>query len=101
MNPRFQGENFARNLVLAAKVRELASQKGCSAAQLALAWVMAQWQHVVPIPGTRRKANLDDNLGALSVTLSATELAAINAVFPSSAVAGARYPEAMLRLTRG
>jgi aryl-alcohol dehydrogenase-like predicted oxidoreductase len=101
MNPRFQGENFARNLVLAAKVRELASQKGCSAAQLALAWVMAQWQHVVPIPGTRRKANLDDNLGALSVTLSATELAAINAVFPPSAVAGARYPEAMLRLTRG
>jgi len=101
MNPRFQGENFARNLVLAAKVRELASQKGCSAAQLALAWVMAQWQHIVPIPGTRRKANLDENLGALAVTLSAAELAAINAVFPSSAVAGARYPEAMLRLTRG
>ena len=101
MNPRFQGENFARNLVLAAKVRELASQKGCSAAQLALAWVMAQWQHVVPIPGTRRKANLDENLGALAVTLSAAELAAINAVFPPSAVAGARYPEAMLRLTRG
>jgi aryl-alcohol dehydrogenase-like predicted oxidoreductase len=101
MNPRFQGENFARNLVLAAKVRELASQKGCTAAQLALAWVMAQWQHIVPIPGTRRKANLDENLGALAVTLSAAELAAINAVFPPSAVAGARYPEAMLRLTRG
>ena len=101
MNPRFQGENFARNLALAAKVRELATQKGCTAAQLALAWVMAQWQHIVPIPGTRRKANLDENLGALAVTLSAAELAAINAVFPPSAVAGARYPEAMLRLTRG
>jgi aryl-alcohol dehydrogenase-like predicted oxidoreductase len=100
MNPRFQGESFARNLALVAKVRELASQKGCTAAQLALAWVMAQWQHIVPIPGTRRKANLDENLGALSVTLGAAELAAIDAVLPPGAVSGARYPEAMLRLTR-
>jgi aryl-alcohol dehydrogenase-like predicted oxidoreductase len=100
MNPRFQDENFARNLALVAKVRELASEKGCTAAQLALAWVMAQWQYIVPIPGTRRQANLEENLGALSVTLSAAELAAIDAVFPSGAVAGARYPEAMLRLTR-
>jgi aryl-alcohol dehydrogenase-like predicted oxidoreductase len=58
-NPRFQGENFARNLALVDKVKELARQKGCTPAQLALAWVMAQWQHIVPIPGTRRKANLD------------------------------------------
>ena len=100
-NPRFQGENFARNLALVDKVRELALHKGCTAAQLALAWVLSQWQHIVPIPGTRRKANLDENLGALSVTLSAAELAAIDAVFPPGAVAGARYPEAMLRLTRG
>ena len=100
-NPRFQGENFARNLALARKVRELASQTGCTPAQLALAWVMAQWQHIVPIPGTRRKANLDENLGALSVTLSAAELAAIDAVFPPDAVVGARYPEAMMRLSRG
>jgi aryl-alcohol dehydrogenase-like predicted oxidoreductase len=99
-NPRFQGENFARNLALADKVRELAQQKGCSPAQLALAWVLAQWQHIVPIPGTRRQANLEDNLGALAVTLSAAELAAIDAVFPPSAVAGARYPEAMLRLSQ-
>ena len=101
MNPRFQGENFARNLALVAKVRELAQQRGCTPAQLALAWVLSRWQHVVPIPGTRRKANLDENLGALTVTLGATELAAIDAVFPPGAVAGARYPEAMLRLSRG
>jgi aryl-alcohol dehydrogenase-like predicted oxidoreductase len=100
-NPRFQGENFARNLALVDKVRELAQQQGRTPAQLALGWVLSQWQHVVPIPGTRRKANLDENLGALAVTLSAAELAAIDAVFPSGAVAGARYPEAMLRLTRG
>ena len=100
-NPRFEGENFARNLALVDKVRSLARDKGCTAAQLALAWVLAQWEHIVPIPGTRRKANLDDNLGALSVALSAAELAAIDAVFPPGAVAGARYPEAMLRLSRG
>jgi len=100
-NPRFQGENFARNLALVGKVRELARAKGCTPAQLALAWVMAQWQHIVPIPGTRRKTNLDENLGALSVTLSAAELAAIDAVFPPNAVAGARYGEVMLRLLRG
>ena len=99
--PRFQGENFARNLALVDKVRELAAQKGCSAAQLALAWMMSQWQHIVPIPGTRRKANLDENLGALSVSLSGAELAAIDAVFPPDAVVGARYPEAMMRLSRG
>jgi len=100
-NPRFEGANFARNLALVDKVKELARDKGCTAAQLALAWVLAQWEHIVPIPGTRRKANLEDNLGALSVALSAAELAAIDAVFPPGAVAGARYPEAMLRLTRG
>ena len=100
-NPRFEGENFARNLALVDKVTELARQKGCTAAQLALAWELSQWAHIVPIPGTRRKANLDDNLGALSVALSGAELAAIDAVFPPGAVAGARYPEAMLRLVRG
>ena len=88
MNPRFQGENFARNLTLVTEVRELAQQRGCTPAQLALAWVLSRWQHIVPIPGTRRKANLDENLGALTVTLG-------------GAVAGARYPEAMLRLSRG
>src|SRR5262249_26027975 len=99
-NPRFQGENFTRNLALADEVRELARQKGCTPAQLALAGVLAQWRHIVPIPGTRRKERLEENLGALEVTLTAAELAAIDAVFLPSAVAGARYPEAMLRLTR-
>ena len=80
--PRFQGENFARNLALVDKVKELARDKGCTPAQLALAWVLAQWEHIVPIPGTRRIANLEENLGALEVSLSSHDLAAIEAVFP-------------------
>ncbi|MGH8275254.1 MAG: aldo/keto reductase [Steroidobacteraceae bacterium] len=100
-SPRFQGENFTRNLALVEKVKSLAKHKGCSPAQLALAWVLAQGEHIVPIPGTRRVRNLEENLGALDVQLSAGELAAIEAVFPAGATAGARYPEAMLRLSRG
>ena len=100
-NPRFQGENFTRNLALVGKVKELAADKGCSAAQLALAWVLAQGQHIVPIPGTRRLRNLDENLGALEVRLSDDELVQIDAVFPAGASAGARYSQAMLRLVRG
>ncbi|HSY05027.1 MAG TPA: aldo/keto reductase [Steroidobacteraceae bacterium] len=99
--PRFQGENFRRNLALVDKVKELARQKGCTAAQLALAWVLAQWQHIVPIPGTRRIRNLEENLGALEVALSRDELSAIDAVYPAGAVAGARYAENMMRLVRG
>jgi len=100
-NPRFQGENFRRNLALVDKVKALATDQGCTPAQLALAWVLAQWRHIVPIPGTRRSANLDENLGALAVQLSAAELAAIDAVFPPEAIAGPRYGEAMMRLVRG
>ena len=100
-NPRFQGENFTRNLALVGKVKELAADKGCSPAQLALAWVLAQGQHIVPIPGTRRLRNLDENLGALEVRLSDDELVQIEAVFPAGVFAGARYPEAMMRLVRG
>jgi len=99
--PRFQGENFARNLALVDKVKELARDKGCTPAQLALAWVLVQWEHIVPIPGTRRIANLEENLGALEVSLSSRDLAAIEAVFPAGAVAGARYAENMMRLVRG
>jgi aryl-alcohol dehydrogenase-like predicted oxidoreductase len=95
-NPRFQGENFQRNLVLVDKVRALAADKGCSAAQFALAWVLAQGEHIVPIPGTRRIANLDENLDALEFGLSDAELAAVEAVFPRDAVAGLRYPEASM-----
>jgi aryl-alcohol dehydrogenase-like predicted oxidoreductase len=100
-NPRFQGENFRRNLALVEKVKELAADQGCTPAQLALAWVLARGEHVVPIPGTRRERNLIENLGALAVTLSASDLAALAAVFPVSAVAGARYGEEMMRLVRG
>jgi len=99
-NPRFQGENFHRNLALVDKVKELAADQRCTAAQLALAWVLARGEHIVPIPGTRRVRNLDENLGALEVSLSAAELAALDAVFPVSAVAGARYGEDMMRLVR-
>ena len=100
-NPRFQGENFQRNLDLVSKVKALAQQKGCTPGQLALAWVLAQWQHIVPIPGTRRSANLDENLGALDVRLNDQDLAAIDAVFPAHAVAGARYSDVMMKLVRG
>ena len=101
MNPRFQGENFTSNLTLVGKVKELAADKGCSAAQLALAWVLAQGEHIVPIPGTRRLRNLDENLGALEVRLTDEELQEIDAVFPAGVSAGARYPEGMMQLVRG
>jgi aryl-alcohol dehydrogenase-like predicted oxidoreductase len=99
-NPRFQGENFTRNLALVEKVKALAADKGCTPAQLALAWVLAQWQCIVPIPGTRRIRNLDENLGALEVSLSADDLSAIDAVFPVGVSAGARYSEGMMRMVR-
>ena len=90
-NPRFQGENFARNLALVDQVKQLAADKGCSPAQLALAWVLAQGDEVLAIPGTRHRSRLDENLGALDVQLGAAERAAINAVFPPNAAAGERY----------
>ena len=100
-NPRFQGENFTRNLALVAKVKSLAADKGCTPAQLALAWVLSRGAHVVPIPGTRRRRNLEENLGALEVRLSERELAEIDAVFPAGVTAGARYGEELMRLSRG
>jgi len=100
-NPRFQGENFNRNLVLVEKVKALALERGCTPGQLALAWVLAQGEHVVPIPGTRRRANLDENLGALAVELTAQDRSALDAAFVPAAVAGARYAEPMMRLVRG
>ncbi|HUM10995.1 MAG TPA: aldo/keto reductase [Myxococcaceae bacterium] len=90
-NPRFQGENFQRNLALVEKVGALARQKGCTPGQLALAWVMAQGDDVVPIPGTKRRRYLEENLGALDVQLDRQDLAGIEAVFPKGAVSGARY----------
>ncbi|MBU6246313.1 MAG: aldo/keto reductase [Xanthomonadaceae bacterium] len=95
-SPRFQGDNFARNLALVDKVQALANGKGCTAAQLALAWVLARGPDIVPIPGTKRRTRLDENLDALTLTLDAAELAEIEAVFPPDAAAGTRYPEAMM-----
>jgi len=100
-NPRFQGKNFARNLALVDKVRELADAKGCTPGQLALAWMLAQSEHIVPIPGTKRISYLDENLGALDVRLDDSDLAAIDDIFPRDAAAGARYPDAAMRLLRG
>ncbi|WP_433852622.1 aldo/keto reductase [Stenotrophomonas nitritireducens] len=91
-SPRFQRDNFARNLALVEQVRALAAARGVSAGQLALAWVLAQGEDLVPIPGTKRLAYLEENLGALDVALDADDLARIDAVFPVAAAAGARYP---------
>ncbi|HEY3521944.1 MAG TPA: aldo/keto reductase [Rhodanobacteraceae bacterium] len=100
-NPRFMGENFAKNLELVDTVREVAKAKGCTAAQLALAWVLAQGEHVVPIPGTKRVKYLDENLGAVDVVLSKEDLDAIDEVFPRDVAAGPRYTEAAMRMLRG
>ncbi|GAA1578422.1 aldo/keto reductase [Kribbella karoonensis] len=89
--PRFQGENFQRNLDLVAQVQALAASKGVTPSQLALAWLLAQGNDVAPIPGTKRRSYLTENLGALDVSLSTDELAALDATFPADAVAGQRY----------
>jgi aryl-alcohol dehydrogenase-like predicted oxidoreductase len=96
LSPRFQGENFQKNLDLVARVEAIACAKGCTPGQLALAWVLAQGDDVVPIPGTKRRRYLEENLGALSVTLAPADLARIAEVLPSGAAAGMRYPEAMM-----
>ena len=91
--PRFQGENFQKNLDLVARIQELATQKDCTASQLALAWVLAQGSDIVPIPGTKRVGYLEENLGALDVTLSPDELTQLNDIAPQGAAAGPRYPD--------
>ncbi len=96
--PRFQGENFQKNLGLVHRVEEIAKEKACKPSQLALAWVLAQGNDIVPIPGTKRRKYLEENVGALNVQLSAEDLARIDEVFPRDAIAGARYPEHMMHL---
>ena len=93
-NPRFQGENFQKNLNLVEAVKGIAHDRGVTAAQLALAWVLAQGDHLVPIPGTRRIATLEDNAAAVDITLTAEDIEAIEAVFPKDAASGHRYAEA-------
>ncbi|MGH8426782.1 MAG: aldo/keto reductase [Gammaproteobacteria bacterium] len=100
-NPRFQDENFEKNLQLVEKIKQLAADKGCTPAQLALAWVLAQGEDIVPIPGTRHIRYLEQNVAALDVHLSADELTDIDAVFPHDAAAGTRYPEAGMRALNG
>jgi aryl-alcohol dehydrogenase-like predicted oxidoreductase len=97
-SPRFQGENFDKNLILVKKVQDIAQERKCNPAQLALAWVLAQGGDIVPIPGTKRRKYLEDNVGALDVELSADELRTLNEVFPVGAAAGERYPEHMMSL---
>jgi len=99
-SPRFQGENFQKNLALVESVNALAARKGCTPGQLALAWVLAQGDDIVPIPGTKRRRYLDENLDALRVSLTPAELAEIAAVFPAGRAVGTRYPEAMMSALR-
>jgi aryl-alcohol dehydrogenase-like predicted oxidoreductase len=93
-NPRFQGENFRKNLALVDRIRELAAAKRVTASQLALAWVLARGDDVVPIPGTRHRARVEENAAAAAVRLSPEELAQLDAMAPRGAAAGARYPSA-------
>jgi aryl-alcohol dehydrogenase-like predicted oxidoreductase len=92
-SPRFQGENFTRNLELVDRVKELADAKGCTPAQLALAWLLAQGANIVPIPGTTKRERLRENLGALGVELSAEDLNRLDELAPAGVAAGARYPD--------
>ncbi len=93
-NPRFQGENFRRNLQLVEEIAKIAQEKGCTPSQLALAWVAAQGDDVVPIPGTKRIAYLEENVGALDLILTKADLARIDQAFPQNSAAGTRYTEA-------
>ncbi|NDQ57897.1 MAG: aldo/keto reductase [Acidipila sp.] len=95
-SPRFQGENFQKNLELVRRIEEIALEKKCRPSQLALAWVLAQGEDIVPIPGTKRRKYLEENIGALQVTLTAADLKRIDEVAPKGSTAGARYPEAMM-----
>ncbi len=92
-SPRFQGENFQRNLDLVERVGEIAREKKCTPAQLALAWVLSQGEDIVPIPGTKRRKYLQENVGALDVDLTSKDLARIDEAAPQEAVAGPRYPD--------
>jgi aryl-alcohol dehydrogenase-like predicted oxidoreductase len=97
-SPRFQGDNFAKNLDLVRAVEVIAAEKGVRASQLALAWILAQGDFIVPIPGTKRRAYLEENVAAADASLTPADLARLDAVMPRGAAAGLRYPEASMRL---
>jgi aryl-alcohol dehydrogenase-like predicted oxidoreductase len=100
-SPRFQGENFKKNLDLVKRVEEIAKDKGCTPSQLALAWVLAQGGDIVPIPGTKRRKYLEENLAAVEIKLTPEDLARIDEVTPKGAASGTRYPEAMMPSLNG
>ncbi len=100
MNPRFEGENFQKNLDVVEKVREIAQRRGFTPSQMALAWLLSR-RNVTPIPGTTRMERLEENLAAASISLTAEELAAIDEVAPKGIAAGTRYPEASMKLLDG
>ncbi len=97
LSPRFQGQNFQKNLDLVRRVEEIAAKKKCKASQLALAWVLAQGEDIVPIPGTKRRKYLEENVGVLTVKLTEGDLRRIGEVIPQDAAAGLRYPQEMMR----
>jgi aryl-alcohol dehydrogenase-like predicted oxidoreductase len=97
-SPRFQGDNFTRNQELVERVRSIAEKNGISPGQLALAWVMVQGNDIVPIPGTKRRLYLEENIAAGAIALSETEMGDIAEALPKGAAAGGRYPEAMMAL---
>jgi aryl-alcohol dehydrogenase-like predicted oxidoreductase len=97
ISPRFQGDNFQKNLDLVGHIERLAKHKGCTPAQLALAWVLAQGTDIVPIPGTKRKKYLEENISAADVTLELEDLRTIEEIAPKDAASGSRYPETMMR----
>lgn len=98
VSPRFQGENFQRNLDLVAQVQQLAAAKNCTPAQLAIAWLLQQGEDLVPIPGTKRVSYLLENLGALDLRLTTSELDRIDAILPKGAASGDRYPSALMQM---
>jgi len=100
-SPRFQGENFQKNIDLVARVEAIAREKNCTPGQLALAWLLAQGKDIIPIPGTKRRKYLEENAGALNVKLAADDLRRINEVAPKGAASGPRYPETMMTLVNG
>jgi len=100
-SPRFQGDNFQKNLDLVARVELLAKEKKCTPGQLALAWLLAQGDDIIPIPGTKRRRFLEENAGALNVTLSAGDIRRIDEVAPKGVASGQRYPETMMQMVNG
>lgn len=100
-SPRFQGDNFQRNLDLVKHIEELAKEKNCKPAQLALAWVLAQGEDIVPIPGTKHRSYLEQNVAALDIELTGADLASIEEIAPPDVAAGARYPEAAMKALNG